>query len=87
MIDSKDYKPYKVYCVYGPDDSETMFNVKASSYEGAKDIAFDILEEKGLDRAEAQQLLDEGYWDHYITIEAGAAEKTFWGNNYFEGRA
>ena len=46
MIDSKDYKTYKVYCVYGPDDSETMFNVKASSYEGAKDIAFDILEER-----------------------------------------
>ena len=87
MIDSKDYKPYQVYCIYGPDDSETLFNVKASSYQGAKDVAFDILEEKGLDRDEAQRLLDLGNWDHFLTIKPGQAEKTYWGNNYFEGRA
>jgi len=83
MIDSKDYKTYRVYCVYGHDDSECEFNVKASSYEGAREVAFDILEARGLDRDEALELLELGHMDHHITIEEGEVEKPYWGRNYF----
>ncbi len=86
MIDSKDYKTYKVFLVYGPDDSECLFNVKATSYAGAVDVVFDILEAKGLARDEAQQLLDEGHYDHSLTIQEGEYEEIVWGKNYFNWR-
>ena len=83
VVNLKDYKSYKVFLVYGEDDSECLFNVKADTLPGAIEQAKDILEARGLNRDEAQDLIDEGGYDHFIKVEEGEYEEVIWGKNYF----
>ena len=84
VVNLQDYKSYRVFLVYGEDDSECLFNVKADTLPGAIEQAKDILEARGLNRDEAQDLIDhKGGLDHFMSVEEGEAAKTFWGKNYF----
>jgi hypothetical protein len=84
VINLQDYKTYKVFLVYGADDSECLFNVKADTLQGAIAQAKDILEARGLNRDEAQDLLDHNVgMDYFMTIEEGEFEEVIFGKNYF----
>ena len=84
VINLQDYKSYKVFLVYGADDSECLFNVKADTLQGAIEQAKDILEARGLNRDEAQDLIDlKGGMDHFMSVEEGEFEKVIFGKNYF----